>query len=67
MTIPKLHPYLPWLAAAVLILGMFVVARWDQYLADSMCWSAIGFLLGYFVCRLESQLRELVEEHRDHS
>jgi hypothetical protein len=37
------------------------------YLTDSMCWSVLGFALGYFVCRLEVQIREFIEEHRDHT
>jgi hypothetical protein len=30
----------------------------NEYMTDSLCWSAIGFLLGYFVCRLEVEIRE---------
>lgn len=68
MTTPRmLHPVTPFVALIVLALGILVVGNWDRYLADSMCWSAIGFLLGYFVCRLEVQIRLVLKERRDHS
>jgi hypothetical protein len=67
MTARLIHPVTPWVALVVFAFGLLVVAQWDRWLADSVCWSAIGFLFGYFVCRLEVQLRALIKEHRDYT